>query len=237
MSHKTSRRGDINRWPHTTVGSNQDHFPSRSRFLPSEFGTDVNRTSAVEPAKSLVFAAKRQIRRAVEAEGIPFTYVVNNCAAGFYLSTLVQFEPGLTSPPRDKVTILGDGNAKVVFNKEEDTAAYMIRAVDDPRTLNKTLYINSRKNTLSMNEIVALWENKIGKSLEKTYVSEEQVLKSIQVSPVPVPFNILLSISHAVFVKGDQTSFTIEPYFGVEASEIYPDVKYTSIDEYLSQLA
>lgn len=67
-----------------------------------------------------------------------------------------------------------------MFNKEGDVAAYMIRAVDDPRTLNKTLYISPPKNTLSMNELVALWEKKIGKSLEKTYLSEEQVLKTIQ---------------------------------------------------------
>ncbi|KAL1189399.1 Isoflavone reductase-like protein [Cardamine amara subsp. amara] len=204
------------------------------RFLPSEFGTDVDRTSAVEPAKS-AFAGKVEIRRAIEAQGIPYTYIVNNCFAGYYLPTLVQFEPGLTSPPREKVTILGDGNAKAVINKEEDIAAYTIKAVDDPRTLNKILYINPPNNTLSMNEMVTLWEKKIGKSLEKIYISEEQILKSIQESPVP--FNVLLSINHAVFVKGDQTNFTIEPSFGLEASELYPDVKYTSIDEYLSHFA
>ena len=81
------------------------------RFLPSEFGVDVDRTSAVEPAKS-AFAGKIQIRRTIEAEGIPYTYAVTGCFGGYYLPTLVQFEPGLTSPPRDKVTILGDGNAK-----------------------------------------------------------------------------------------------------------------------------
>ncbi|KAL1210156.1 Isoflavone reductase-like protein [Cardamine amara subsp. amara] len=204
------------------------------RFLPSEFGTDVDRTSAVEPAKS-AFAGKVEIRRAIEAKGIPYTYIVNNCFAGYYLPTLVQFEPGLTSPPREKVTILGDGNAKAVINKEEDIAAYTIKAVDDPSTLNKILYINPPNNTLSMNEMVTLWEKKIGKSLEKIYISEEQILKSIQESPVP--FNVLLSINHAVFVKGDQTNFTIEPSFGLEASELYPDVKYTSIDEYLSHFA
>ncbi|KAG2244026.1 hypothetical protein Bca4012_057917 [Brassica carinata] len=203
----------------------------------SEFGTDVDKTGAVEPAKPLVFGAKRRIRRAVEAEGIPYTYVFNNCAAGLYLCTLLQFQPGLTSPPRDKVTILGDGNAKVVFNKEEDVAAYMIRAVDDPRILNQTVYISPPKNVLSMNELVALWENNIGKSLEKTYISEEEgYVIFLAVSPV-VPVTILLSINHSVFVKEDQTNFTIEPTFGVEASELYPDVKYTSIEEYLSHFA
>ncbi|XP_010428542.1 PREDICTED: isoflavone reductase homolog P3-like [Camelina sativa] len=201
------------------------------RFLPSEFGMDVDRSNAVEPAKS-TFARKLQTRRAVEAEGIPYTYIVTNYLSGYYLPTLVQFEFGLTSPPRDKVKIFGDGNAKAVFNKEEDIAAYTIKTVDDPRTLNKTLYINPPNNTLSMNELVTLWEKKIGKSLEKTYLSEEQIFKSIQESPDPI--NVLMSINHAVFVKGDQTNFTIEPSFGFEASELYPDVKYTSVDEYLS---
>ena len=50
------------------------------------------------------------------------------------------------------------------------------------------------------------------------------------------PLNAILSIDHSVFIKGDQTNFEIEPSFGVEASEIYPDVKYTTVDELLNQL-
>jgi len=148
-----------------------------------------------------------------------------------------------------------------VINKEEDIAAYTIKAVDDPRTLNKILYIKPSNNTLSMNEIVTLWEKKIGKSLEKTHLPEEQLLKSIQgldnqftkrfldsllithselndylLAESPIPINVVLSINHAVFVNGD-TNISIEPSFGVEASELYPDVKYTSVDEYLSYFA
>jgi hypothetical protein len=36
-----------------------------------------------------------------------------------------------------------------------------------------------------------------------------------------------------VFVKGDHTNFEIEPSFGVEASALYPDVNYTTVDESL----
>ncbi|KAH9618161.1 hypothetical protein KSS87_020776 [Heliosperma pusillum] len=158
------------------------------RFFPSEFGVDVDRTSAVEPAKS-AFVVKASIRRAVEAAGIPYTYVSANNFAGL--------------------------------------------AVDDPRTLNKTLYIKPSGNTISFNELVSLWEKKIGVTLEKVYVPEDQLLKNIQDSPPPT--NVFLAIGHAVFVKGDQTNFEIEPSFGVEASELYPDVKYTSVDEYLNQ--
>ncbi|GKV21143.1 hypothetical protein SLEP1_g31151 [Rubroshorea leprosula] len=153
------------------------------RFFPSEFGNDVDRVHAVEPAKS-GFEIKAKIRRAVEAAGIPYTYVSSNSFAGYYLTTLSQL--GATAPPRDKVVILGDGNPKSVFNKEDDIATYTINAVDDPRTLNKILYIRPPLNTYSFNDLVSLWEKKIGKTLERIYVSEEQLLKNIQVAATTI---------------------------------------------------
>jgi hypothetical protein len=79
------------------------------RFLPSEFGLDPDHHHAVEPLASFL-AQKAQIRRAIEAEGVPYTYVVSNAFAGYFLPTLGQ--QNVTAPPRDKVVILGDGNVK-----------------------------------------------------------------------------------------------------------------------------
>jgi hypothetical protein len=79
------------------------------RFLPSEFGIDIDRHHAVEPAASF-FEQKAKIRRTIEAEGIPYTYVSCNAFAGYFLPTLGQ--QNVTAPPRDKVVILGDGNVK-----------------------------------------------------------------------------------------------------------------------------
>ncbi|KAL5073648.1 hypothetical protein RYX36_012632 [Vicia faba] len=67
-----------------------------------------------------------------------------------------------------------------IWNKEEDIAAYTIRAVDDARTLNKSLYIRPQDNALSFNDLVSLWEKKTGKTLERIYVPEEELLKQIQ---------------------------------------------------------
>ncbi|XP_010058177.2 phenylcoumaran benzylic ether reductase Pyrc5 [Eucalyptus grandis] len=201
------------------------------RFLPSEFGSDVDRVHAVEPAKAM-FAIKAKIRRLVEAEGIPYTFVSSNSFAGYFIPTLAQ--PGATAAPRDKVVILGDGNAKAVFNKEDDIGTYTIKAVDDPRTLNKIMYIKPPANIYSINDLVSLWERKIGKTLERVYVPEEQVLKDIQETAFPL--NLMLAISLSTFVKGDQTDVEIEPSFGVEASELYPDVKYITMDQYLDQI-
>ena len=66
-----------------------------------------------------------------------------------------------------------------IFNKEEDIGTYTIKAVDDPRTLNKVLYLKPPRNIYSFNELVALWEKKIGKVLEKVYVPEDKLLNDI----------------------------------------------------------
>ena len=35
-------------------------------------------------------------------------------------------------------------------------------------------------------------------------------------------------------VKGDCTNYEIDPSLGVEASNLYPEVKYTTVDNYLN---
>jgi len=47
--------------------------------------------------------------------------------------------------------------------------------------------------------------------------------------------NIALSIRHSGWVKGDHTNFEIDPFFGVEGTDLYTDVKYTTVDEYLNK--
>ena len=150
------------------------------RFFPSEFGLDVDRTGIVEPGRTLL-SGKVAVRRAVEAAGIPYTYVVT----GFFASDSL---PGIgqalaQGPPADKAVVLGDGNAKAVYVEEGDIATYTVLAADDPRAENKTLYVRPPANTLSHNELLALWERKTGRALERVHVPEDAVLKQIQGTP------------------------------------------------------
>lgn len=64
--------------------------------------------------------------------------------------------------------------------KEQDVAAFTICSMDDPRTLNKVLYLRPPGNVCSMNELVEIWESKIRKKLEKIYVSEDELLIKIK---------------------------------------------------------
>jgi hypothetical protein len=109
------------------------------RFIPSEFTNDVDRAHIVEPAPG-VAASKAKIRRAIEAEGSPYTCVATNSFAGFFLPALNQRssgglgsflqshvqassirstavtttsnQPGATASHGDRLVILGDGNVK-----------------------------------------------------------------------------------------------------------------------------
>ncbi|CAM6096584.1 unnamed protein product [Calypogeia fissa] len=201
------------------------------RFLPSEFGQDVDRIELdVEITKGL-FNAKREIRRLCEKSGIPYTFVASGSYAGYYLAPIVQ---DLWAPPRaGKLTIFGDGKAKAIFVDEADISTFTVKCVDDPRTENKTLHIMPKENIMSQNEVTAIWEKKIGVTFDKEVLSTEGVLKSIQ--EMPFPDNLMRAIKYSIFVKGDQTFFTLGEH-EVEATALYPDVKYTTVDEYLSRL-
>nr|AIB06954.1 eugenol synthase [Vanda hybrid cultivar] len=198
------------------------------RFLPSEFGLDPERVTKIEPAASAL-AGKVAIRQAIKAEGIPYTIISNNYFAGYSLPTLAQ-----ASPPVDKITIFGDGNTKGVFVDEDDIGIYTIKAANDPRTLNKIVYIRPPGCIYSHNELISLWEKKTGKTLERIYLSDEEIFKIIQ--EAPIPFNVIFALNYLVFVKGDCLSFEIDPSVAAEATELYPEVKYTTVEEYLSRV-
>lgn len=193
------------------------------RFLPSEFGSDVERVSTVDPAKAL-YAVKANLRRLIEAEAIPQTYISCNSFAETYLPSIGDVTAVGAGPPANNITVLGDGNAKAVLMVEEDIAVYTMRAVDDARTLNKILYMRPPANILSHNELISLWEKKAGRTLQRVHVPEE-VFNWIKEAAFPL--NILLSLALSIFVKGDQTNFDIDPTVGVEATKLYPDVHYT----------
>ncbi|ESR36537.1 hypothetical protein CICLE_v10028526mg [Citrus x clementina] len=201
------------------------------RFIPSEFGADPDK-SQISDLDNNFYSRKSEIRRLIEAGGIPYTYICCNLFMSYLLPSLVQ--PGLKTPPRDKVTIFGDGNTKGVFVNSVDVAAFTISALDDPRTLNKVLYLRPPGNVCCMNELVEAWESKIGKRLEKINVSEEELLKKIE--DTPYPENLEMVFIYSTFVKGDHTYFDIEPSSGVEGTQLYPHLKYTTISEHLDNL-
>ncbi|ONI05755.1 hypothetical protein PRUPE_5G022900 [Prunus persica] len=148
------------------------------RFLPSEFGLDPPRMGhALEPGR-VTFDDKMVVRKAIQDAKIPFTYVCGAGVAAYLAGNLSQL--GTLVPPKEKVLIYGDGNAKVSIVDEDDIAEYTVKTIDDPRTLNKTLYLRPPENELNQKQLVEMWENLIGKKLEHISISEEEFLASMK---------------------------------------------------------
>jgi nucleoside-diphosphate-sugar epimerase len=199
------------------------------RFLPSEFGMDPALMGhALEPGR-VTFDEKMTIRKTIEDANIPFTYISANCFAAYFAGNLSQM--GTLFPPRDKVVLYGDGNVKVVLMDEDDVATYTIKTIDDPRTLNKTIYLRPPENILTQRELIEKWEKLIGKQLDKSTLSEQDFLSSIK----GLDFVGQVGMGHFyhIFYEGCLANFEVGDE--QEASKLYPEVQYTRMDEYLKQ--
>nr|B0LL23.2 RecName: Full=Bifunctional pinoresinol-lariciresinol reductase; Short=PhPLR; AltName: Full=(+)-lariciresinol reductase; AltName: Full=(+)-pinoresinol reductase [Sinopodophyllum hexandrum]ABY75535.2 pinoresinol-lariciresinol reductase [Sinopodophyllum hexandrum] len=199
------------------------------RFLPSEFGMDPARMAhAMEPGRA-TFDEKMVVRKAIEDAKIPHTYASANCFAGYFLGGLCQF--GKIIPSKESVILSGDGNVKGIYVDEYDIATYTIKTMDDPRTLNKTIYIRPPANILSQREVVEIWEKLIGKVLDKSSLSEEDFLALMK--GLSHGHQAGLTHYYHVSYEGCLTNFEVED--GVDASKLYPQVNYTTVSEYLKR--
>ncbi|BBG93474.1 NmrA-like negative transcriptional regulator family protein [Prunus dulcis] len=146
-----------------------------------EFGNEVDRISGLPPFEALL-DNKRKIRRAIEAAGIPYTFVSANSFGAYFVDYLLH--------PREKtnhqVTVYGTGEAKdsrhirfdsPVLNYEEDVATYTIKAATDPRVANRVIVYRPQGNIVSQLDLISSWEKKTGCTLTRSYVPEEEILK------------------------------------------------------------
>jgi len=197
------------------------------RFLPSEFGHDIDKADPVEPGLTF-YKEKRKIRRAVEAANIPFTYICCNSIAGW--PYFYHTHPSELPPPTEQFEIYGDGNVKAYFVTGADIGKYTIKAVDDIRTRNRTVHFRPPKNFLTLNELAAIWETKIGKTLPRVCISEQDLLAMAKANYIPE--SIVASLTHDIFINGCQYKFQIDGRHDVEACELYYEESYTTVDDF-----
>ncbi|KAJ1265188.1 hypothetical protein BS78_08G060200 [Paspalum vaginatum] len=128
----------------------------------------------------------------------------------------------------EEVQVYGDGNVKAIFVDEDDVATYTIKSIDDPRTLNKTVFLRPRENILTQNDVIAKWEKLSGTVLEKIHIPADEFLASMR----ETDFASQAGIGHYyhIFYEGCLTNFEIGED-GVEATVLYPEVQYTRMDE------
>ncbi|KAK8715106.1 hypothetical protein V6N13_042447 [Hibiscus sabdariffa] len=196
------------------------------RFLPSEFGHDVDRADPVEPGIQM-YKEKRQVRRMVEKLDIPFTYICCNSIASWPYHD--NTHPSEVIPPLDQFQIYGDGNVKAYFVAGTDIGKFTMKTVDDSRTVNKSVHFRPACNFYNMNELADLWERKIRRTLPRATVTEDDLLSVAAENRIPQ--SIVASFTHDIFIKGCQVNFPINGPNETEVSSLYPNEPFRTLDE------
>ncbi|KAF8389800.1 hypothetical protein HHK36_024319 [Tetracentron sinense] len=196
------------------------------RFLPSEFGHDIDRADPVEPGLGM-YNEKRAVRRLIEDTGIPFTYICCNSIAAWPYHD--NTHPSEVLPPLDRFQIYGDGSVKAYFVDGVDIGKFTMKVLDDERTVNKSVHFRPSCNFLNINELASLWEKKIGRILPRETITEDDLLAAAEENCIPR--SIVASFTHDIFIKGCQINFSIDGPNDIEVSSLYPDEPFRSMDE------
>lgn len=65
-------------------------------------------------------------------------------------------------------------------NYEKDIAAYTVKAATDQRAENGLIIYRLPKNVITQLDLISCWERKTGRTMEKTYISETEMVKLSQ---------------------------------------------------------
>jgi uncharacterized protein YbjT (DUF2867 family) len=200
------------------------------RFVPSDFGLDP---VAAGPGSCLLFDAKAAVQQSVKEAGIPYTFIHSN---GFF--TYWAFSLGdltrLGGPvPPDEVNVYGDGNVMGALTSLPDIAKVTVRAVDDPRMQNKEIRITA--NTITQNLLIALWQTTSGRTVQRNGVPAADLEKIIASSTAPDQGMTLVAsqLHRSLWIRGDSVKRVPT---SLEATEVYPDLKFQTIEEGFRQL-
>ncbi|KAG2320552.1 hypothetical protein Bca52824_013765 [Brassica carinata] len=193
--------------------------------LPSEFGMDPPRMGHALPPGRDTFDQKWKCVMLLKLPEYLTLTLLALASPHILPETYLRWK---LYSSKEKANIYGDGNVKVVFADEDDIAKYTAKTLDDPRTVNKTVYIRPQDNVLTQNELVKIWEKLTGNELEKTNIAAKDFLANIE--HMEIPHQAGIGHFYHIFYEGCLTDHEVGDE---EASSLYPDVKYKRMDDYL----
>jgi hypothetical protein len=90
--------------------------PHVTRFLPSEYGTDIEHNSASPQEKPHQLKLKvRAYAKTIPKDRLHFTYLVTGPYSDLYMGASSKNEIGTFDVKAKKAVLLGTGNEKVAF--------------------------------------------------------------------------------------------------------------------------
>ena len=200
------------------------------RFVPSDFGLDP---AAAGPGSCVLFDAKAAVQASVKAAGIPYTFIHSNAFFTYWAFSLGDLTRLGGKLPPEEVSVYGDGNVVGALTSVPDVAKVTVRAVNDPRVLNKEIRITA--NTITQNFLIALWQTTSGRTVKRTSVPAAELETIIAGSTAPDQGTMLVAsqLHRSLWIRGDSVKRVPT---SLEATEVYPDMAFQTIEQGLAQL-
>ncbi|KAF8596574.1 NAD(P)-binding protein [Ceratobasidium sp. AG-I] len=146
-------------------------------FFPSEWGSDFD-----DDHPSPVVQSKKTVLKAANEIGLPVTAVSTGGFPEYCLISQLgyHFDEG-------KVTVWGEGNAKCTWTTARSIAqwvANVLNIVPIERLQNQHFEIQG--DSVSTNEVIALWEKKHGKKLQVEYRPLSEIDDRVKADPADI---------------------------------------------------
>ncbi len=194
-------------------------------FIPSEFGIDPY---IAEKGSCDLFDAKAAVQEQIKETGIGFTPIYTNGFMEFWATGLGEL--GAPSPP-DRAKVFGNGDMSAYMTALSDIGQYTAAIVEDPKTINKEVLVSTTNST--QNEMISLWEDISGKTVEKEFVSADQLDEIINTSTTPDSMltRIFTQLHRSVWIKGEANK---ERKGVLNAVSRYSHIQPVSLKAYLT---
>ncbi len=195
------------------------------RLIPSEFGVDPH---AAGSGSCDLFDAKAAAQEQIKATGVPTTMIYTNGFMEFWGTGLGQLGP--TQPP-DTVQLYGNGDVPAYMCTLGDIAKYAAAIIEDPNTIDEEVSICT--NHITQEDLISLWESKSGKTVTRqpvTGAALDQIINDAT-KPEDMMTRIFTQLHRSVWVRGDCNKIRSEV---LQATDLYPQIKLTSHDDYFS---
>ncbi|KAF8586851.1 NAD-P-binding protein [Ramaria rubella] len=217
-------------WSHDTLATSQIALLNASveagvkRFAPSEWAV-----AAMPNEPIAAYRPKAEVADAVAKSGLEWTIYENGMFMNYFASStkgigylkplkfVVDVENGTARVP-------GTGDQKVTHTSAEDIGAFVAASLDLKTWPRRSGMVGE---TISHNEVIRIAEKLRGRKFEVTYVSEEELRKSLDPNP-PTPWK---NFSSEVFLQMLGGRLVCE----ASLNTLCPQVKPMGVEEFMTK--
>ncbi|KAF4832363.1 Isoflavone reductase-like protein [Colletotrichum tropicale] len=206
------------------------------RFLQSAFMCVVPPRGVVDFREE-----KENILNHIRKIDLPYTYL----DAGWWYDIATPLPPSRFAQNPSSAFLQGklgaDGNVPIAIADIGDIGRYVAEVIGDSRTLNQRVFVYNE--VFTQNQLYTLVERITGEEIPRTYISRKESEKSIGEAREALasdPFSseavgrlVLNQLFYSVTIRGDNTPHNAERLDYLDGKKLYPDFRYTSVDDYI----